>query len=48
MKLVIQRVTHASVTVDNNVIGKIGKGYMVLIGVSDTDTKEIATRCWIR
>lgn len=45
MKLVIQRVTHASVTVDNNVIGKIGKGYMVLIGVSDT---ESPTRCWIR
>lgn len=44
MKLVIQRVTHASVTVDNNVIGKIGKGYMVLIGVYDTDTKEIADK----
>lgn len=44
MKLVIQRVTHASVTVDNNVIGKIGKGYMVLIGISDTDTKEIADK----
>lgn len=44
MKLVIHRVTHASVTVDNNVIGKIGKGYMVLIGVSDTDTKEIADK----
>lgn len=44
MKLVIQRVTHASVTVDNNVIGKIGKGYMVLIGVSETDTKEIADK----
>lgn len=44
MKLVIQRVIHASVTVDNNVIGKIGKGYMVLIGVSDTDTKEIADK----
>ena len=44
MKLVKQRVTHASVTVDNNVIGKIGKGYMVLIGVSDTDTKEIADK----
>ena len=44
MKLIIQRVTHASVTVDNNVIGKIGKGYMVLIGVSDTDTKEIADK----
>lgn len=44
MKLVIQRVTHASVTVDNNVIGKIGKGYMVLIGLSDKDTKEIADK----
>lgn len=44
MKLVIQRVTHASVTVDNNIIGKIGKGYMVLIGVSDTDTEEIADK----
>lgn len=44
MKLVIQRVTHASVTVDNKVIGKIGKGYMVLIGVSDTDTEEIADK----
>lgn len=44
MKLVIQRVTHASVTVDDKVIGKIGKGYMVLIGVSDTDTKEIADK----
>lgn len=44
MKLVIQRVTHASVTVNNNIIGKIGKGYMVLIGVSDTDTKEIADK----
>lgn len=44
MKMVIQRVTHASVTVDNNVIGKIGKGYMVLIGVSDTDTEEIADK----
>ena len=44
MKLVIQRVTHASVTVDNKEIGKIGKGYMVLIGVSDTDTEEIADK----
>ena len=44
MKLVIQRVTHASVTVDDKVIGKIGKGYMVLIGVSDKDTKEIADK----
>ena len=44
MKLVIQRVKHASVTVDGNVIGKIGQGFMVLIGVSDEDTKEIADK----
>ena len=40
MKLVIQRVTHASVAVDGEVIGKIGKGYMVLIGIGREDTEE--------
>lgn len=44
MKFVIQRVTHASVTIDGVVTGKIGKGFMVLIGVSDSDTKEIADK----
>ena len=44
MKFVIQRVTGASVTVDGEVIGKIGKGFMVLIGISQTDTKEIADK----
>ena len=44
MKFVIQRVQHASVTVDNEVIGKIGRGYMVLIGVSDTDDEAIADK----
>ena len=44
MKFVIQRVSHASVTVDDSVLGKIGKGFMVLIGVSDEDTKEIADK----
>lgn len=33
-----------SVTVDGNVIGKIGQGFMVLIGVSDEDTKETADK----
>jgi len=44
MKFVIQRVTGASVTVDNEIIGKIGKGFLVLIGISQTDTKEIADK----
>ncbi len=44
MKFVIQRVTHASVTVDGEVLGKIGKGFMVLCGVAQTDTKEIADK----
>ena len=44
MKFVIQRVTEASVTVDRKIIGQIGKGFFVLIGVCDTDTKEIADK----
>lgn len=44
MKFVIQRVQHASVTVDNKVIGKIEKGFLVFIGVSNDDTKEIADK----
>lgn len=44
MRFVVQRVTHASVTVDGNVIGKIGQGFMVLIGVSDEDTRETADK----
>ncbi|MBQ4069230.1 MAG: D-tyrosyl-tRNA(Tyr) deacylase [Lachnospiraceae bacterium] len=44
MRFVVQRVTHASVTVDGNAVGEIGKGFMVLIGVSDEDTKEIADK----
>ena len=44
MRFVVQRVTHASVTVDSQVIGKIGNGFMVLIAVADTDTREIADK----
>lgn len=42
MRFVIQRVKNASVTVENNVTGKIEKGFLVLIGITDSDTKEIA------
>ena len=44
MRFVIQRVAEASVTIDGEISGKIGKGYLVLIGVADTDTKEIADK----
>ena len=44
MRFVIQRVTKASVTVDENVTGEIDKGFLVLIGVSEDDTKEIADK----
>ncbi len=44
MKFVIQRVNHASVTVEGEVIGKIGTGFLVLIGVCQDDTKEVADK----
>ena len=44
MKFVIQRVLEASVTVDNQTIGKIDKGFVVLIGVGQNDTVEIADK----
>ena len=42
MKLVVQRVKNASVEVDKKIVGKIDKGYLVLLGVTHTDTKETA------
>lgn len=44
MRFIIQRVTQADVTVDDEVIGAIGKGFMVLIGVGQEDTKETADK----
>lgn len=44
MKFVIQRVSKASCTVDDQITGQIQKGFMVLIGVSDDDTHEIADK----
>lgn len=44
MKFVIQRVTESSVSVDGKIIGEIKKGFVVLIGVSDSDTEDIADK----
>lgn len=44
MKLVIQRVSEASVAVDNEMVGQIKKGYVVLIGVAEGDTNVIADK----
>lgn len=42
MKFLIQRVSRASVSVDNKITGQIQKGFLVLIGISDEDSKDIA------
>ena len=41
MKMLVQRVKHAKVTVDGNVTGAIEQGYLVLLGVAPEDTTEI-------
>ncbi len=49
MKIVLQRVKRASVTIDNEVVGKIGKGIVLLVGVhKDDDTQKaefLASKC---
>ena len=44
MRFVIQRVAHAEVAVNEETIGKIEKGYLALIGIAETDTREIADK----
>ncbi|NLK70308.1 MAG: D-tyrosyl-tRNA(Tyr) deacylase [Clostridiales bacterium] len=44
MKIVLQRVQRASVSVDNEIVGRIDKGYLVLLGVGQGDTREDAIR----
>ena len=44
MKLVIQRVNHAEVRVDGESVGKIGRGFLVFVGVGKNDTREIADK----
>lgn len=44
MRLIIQRVDQASVSVDNRIVGEINKGFLILAGICDTDTYEIADK----
>lgn len=44
MKFIIQRVKNASVEIDSNIYSQIDKGYLVLVGITDSDTKEIADK----
>ena len=48
MRAVLQRVSQASVTVDGDVVGRCGKGFLVLLGVSPTDTEAEAERLWTK
>jgi D-tyrosyl-tRNA(Tyr) deacylase len=43
MRVVIQRVTQASVTVEGTITGQIGNGLLVLVGIEDADTEEDIT-----
>ena len=44
MRLLIQRVNHADVKVDGETVGSIGKGFLVLVGVGQNYTREIADK----
>ncbi len=44
MRAVVTRVAEASVTVDGQVTGQVGRGYLVLLGVAPTDTQETAQK----
>ena len=44
MRFVIQRVTEANVSVDQQIVGAIGNGFLVLVGVSQTDTRTVADK----
>ena len=44
MRAVVTRVKHASVTIENEIHGQIGQGYLVLLGVGPNDTEETAEK----
>ena len=46
MRAVVQRVTQASVAIDGEMVGIIGRGYLILLGVGEGDTTAEAERLW--
>ncbi len=46
MRAVVQRVSSASVAIDGETVGSIGRGYLVLLGVGHEDTREQADKLW--
>ncbi len=44
MKVVVQRVSEASVTIDGEVHGKINQGYLLLVGIQDSDSEEVVRK----
>ena len=44
MRAVVTRVKHAPVTIENEIHGQIGQGYLVLLGVGPNDTEEISVK----
>ena len=48
MRAVIQRVTEASVSIEGETVGHIGRGFLILLGIGDADTEEIAEKLWAK
>ncbi len=44
MRVVVQRVSEASVTIDGEVHGKINRGYLLLVGIQDSDNEEVVRK----
>ena len=42
MRVIVQRCSHAEVRIDNAIVGKIGKGFVLLVGITNTDTQADA------
>lgn len=46
MRAVVQRVSHARVSIGGELVGSIRRGYLILLGVGHADTRETAERLW--